>query len=264
MVKRKSDHLKLVKKSRNLPVWKKVTRFLFRLVLAAVLLVLLRYGETFFRVDEISVEGAEAFSSEEIIAASGIREGISIFLLQEQKISEKIRKQFPRIKEVKLNRNLPDAAVITVSERIPVGYVITTDGFWLIDQNAFCFANAAESTGAYPLISGITEELVIPGALLDCPIRREALQRFFAAWTEGIALEIAEINLDDRYNLIIYTDEGQEIWLGDGRDMESKIALIERSIPYINLDSGTHLDVRSGKRLVAAKSALKIVKEVDP
>ena len=264
MVKRKSDHLKLMKKSGNLPVWKKVTRFLFRLVLAVALLVLLRYGETFFRVDAISVEGAEALSSGEIIAASGIREGISIFLLQEQKISEKIRKQCPRIKEVELNRNLPDAVVITVSERMPVGYVITTDGFWLIDLDAFCFAHAAESTGAYPLISGVADELVIPGALLDCPIRREALQRFFAAWTEGATLEIAEINLEDQYNLIICTVEGQEIWLGDGRDMVSKIALIERSIPYINADSGTHLDVRSGKRLVAAKSALKIVKEVDP
>lgn len=263
-MKRKNDHLKLANKGGNLPAWKKAIRFLFRLAFIIAILLLLKSGEAFFRINEIRVEGAGSITSGEIIAAAGISKGNSIFLLQEERVTEKIQKHYPRIKNIEISRNLPDTVVISVTERTPAAYIKASDGFWLIDQDTFCFAYSAAATTDYPILVGLADELIIPGYYLGCPVRREALADLFLAWSGEDELEIAEINLYDKYNLIVYTVAGLEIWLGDGKEMESKLNLIKQSIPYIKIKSGTHLDVRSEKRLVVSKTAVIIDKEVDP
>ena len=263
-MKRENDHLRLVKKRTGQPGWKRGLRFICRLVIIAALILLLRQGETYFRVSDIRVEGALELSSAEIIAAAGIRKGASIFMLKEQTIAGRIQEQLPRVKKVELTRSLPDTVIVNIDERIPAGYVITADGFWLIDSDAVCFAYLAEPVEDYPYISGIDSKLVIPGAPLDCRFRREALQSFFAAWQGSGWLEIKQIDLSDNYNLIIYTAEELEIWLGEGKDMEYKLALVQQSIPHITVEAGTRLDVRSGNRLVVSSSAVEKEKEVEP
>lgn len=263
-MKAKKDHLKLVSNSDRKPAWKKVIRFMFNLVVIAALILLLKHTEAYFRIDRIDVEGLGELTTGEISEAAGIRKGMSIFLLKEQRIAENIMQHFPHVKSVTVSRNLPDSVVITLTDRIAAGYILTADGYWLVDRDGVCFASAAEPVEGYPLISGIEGEMVIPGAPLDCPIRREILQKYFASWPGDTGLEAAEINLNESYNLVVHTVDGLQIWFGDGRNMNSKLALVQQSLPHIVAGPDTHLDVRSGKRLVVSKSAVNAEKEVEP
>lgn len=263
-MKRKNDHLKLVKKRTGQPGWKRGLRFIFRLAIIAALILLLRQGETYFRINDIRVEGTLELSFAEVITATGIQKGTSIFMLKEKAIAQRIQEQLPRVKKVELTRSLPDTVIVNIEERIPAGYVMTADGFWLIDRDAVCFAYLAEPVDNYPYITGIDRKLVIPGAPLDCRFRQEALQSFFAAWNGSSWLEIKQIDLADNYNLIIYTTEELEIWLGGGEEMEYKLKLVQQSIPHITVEAGTRLDVRSGNRLVVSSSAVVKEKEVEP
>ena len=261
---RKKDHLKLIQKSGKMSPLKKAIRLIFRLVLLLAILLLLKNGEAFFRINEIRVEGAGLVPAADIIEASGIKKGKNMFMLKESTISDKIQKHFPRVEKVEIDRFLPDTIVISITERTLAGYILTDDGLWLIDQDAFCFASAAEPGSDYPLLVGVADELIVPGAYLGCPVRREALVNLFTIWPGQAELELVKINLSDRDNLIVHTVKDLEIWLGDGKEMESKVILIQHSIPYINSNPGTHLDVRSGKRLVVSKNAVISEKEVEP
>jgi cell division septal protein FtsQ len=263
-VKAKKDHLKLVSNSDRKPVWKKAIRVMFNLIVIAALILLLKHTEAYFRIDRIDVEGLGELTMGEISEAAGIRKGMSIFLLQEQRIAENIMQHFPHVKSVTVSRNLPDSVVITLTDRIAAGYILTADGYWLVDRDVVCFASAAEPVEGYPLISGIEGEMVVPGAPLACPIRREVLQKYFTYWPGDTGLEAAELNLNESYNLVVHTVDGLQIWFGDGRNMDSKLALVKQSLPHIVADPETHLDVRSGKRLVVSKSAVNTEKEVEP
>ena len=263
-MKSKRDHLKLVNDSGRKPVWKKAIRFFFNLTVIVALILLLIHTEAYFRINKIDIEGLGDLTTAEISDAGGIRKGMSIFLLQEQKIADDIMRQFPHLKSVVISRNLPDSVVITLTDRIAAGYILTADGYWLIDRDGVCFASAAEPEEGYPLISGIESEMVVPGAPLACPIRREVLQKYFAYWPGDTGLEAAEINLNESYNLVVYTVDGLQIWFGDGRNMDTKLALVQQSLPHIVSEPETHLDVRSGKRLVVSKNAVNVEKEVDP
>jgi len=264
MLRNKSNYPEPVKQKKNVSALKKTVRFIFRLIVVAALLLLLKNGEALFRINEIRVEGQVEISPAAIVAAAGINEGASMFMLHSQKISEQIREELPRVKSAAINRNLPDEVLITVTEREPVASFATEKGFWLIDEDVFCLDFALKPYDDYPMILGVDEQLIVPGALLNCPVRKEALADFFKIWPSGTELEIAAIELSDKYNLIVHTVEGMEIWLGDGKDLVSKLHLIQQSIPHIQSDSEIYLDARSGKRLVVSKNALNGEKEVDP
>lgn len=263
-MKKEREHLKLVKNSSDRPTWKKAVRFLSKLIIGLIVLFLLKEGEVFFRISEIEVIGADELHTGEILAAAEIEEGISIFLLSEQGIAENIVKELPQAKNVTIKRSLPDKIVISLDEREKVGYVMTADGFWAIDKNAVPFAHTGKATAKHPLISGVDGSLVIPGDPLACSTREEALKSFFSAWPGETRLEVDKIDLSESYNLVAHTTNELEIWFGEGGDMEYKLKLIAKSIPYIDPDENTRLDVRCGNRLVVSSAKLIEKKGVDP
>ncbi len=262
----KYDHLKLVEKNNRPSAWKRFSRFLIKAFILAGLLVLLWQGESYFRVTAIRVEGANELKTEEILQAGGISKGMSIFMIGEGDISSRIKEQLPRVEKIAIRRDLPDTVVIEIKERSPAGYVMTADGFWLIDDQAVVMAYRDEPQKNYPLISGIDGRKVIPGFTIDCPARAEALVNFFSGWSGKGELAIERLDLQESYNLIAYTVDGLEIWFGEGKDLSYKMQLIEESLPYIDPDTEARLDVRCGKRLVVSGSAVteKKGREVDP
>ncbi|MDY6825711.1 MAG: FtsQ-type POTRA domain-containing protein [Bacillota bacterium] len=257
----KSDHLKLVGKKEKRPGWKKALRFLSRLALVLLLFILLRYGESFFRIKEVSVNGAKDLTNSEIINAAGIETGDSIFLLSSEKISGRIKAACPQIDDVEFERILPDKVEITVAERTPVAFVMTADGYWEMDRNAVCFSCRAEPEEGYPLIVGIDGELVVPGIPLLCQERREALINFFSAWNGEEKITIEQIDIYDSYNMILQTGTDMEILLGNSKGMEEKLLLVRETIPYIETEAEPRLDVRTGSRLVVSSNALLMEEE---
>jgi len=265
-MKDKSDHLKLVKNNKNvLPGWKKALRFLFRLAIVVVIIVLLKEGEQFFRINSITVEGPIEISAVELIETGGINKGRSIFLLSEDRIAEKIKEEFPSVSSVQINRTLPDQVSVIIEQRNPVAYIVTADGYWLIDIGVVPYENFVEPDEDYPSITGISGELVVPGITLNCTQRREILQEFFSNWHKKDRFQVERLDLSESYNLIAYTSENLEIWLGNAKNMQQKMELVELSLPYISEDlDGARIDVRSGKRLVVSSAAVLEKREVDP
>jgi hypothetical protein len=261
---RKNDHLELVNNKKRKPGWKKLLNMFIKLVVLVGLIILLKYGEAFFRVSDITVEGAKDLTAQAVINSSGLEEGMSMILLNEKKIAERIMHDYPEIKEVKLERNLPDSLVLAVTERTLAAYLMSADGYWMIDRDAVCFAFTGKITGGFPVITGISDTLLIPGEPLECPFRRETLSNLFANWPGPELLDIETMDFSDRYNLVINTADGWQIWLGDGKNMDTKLLLVSESIPYIDRDALVRLDVRSGKRLVASGSTMISDKEVEP
>lgn len=263
-MKKKSDHLKLVK---DKPVQKKRGRKVFRsllfLVLFAALVLLLREGESYFRVTDIKVVGANEVTAEELVRAGGIKKGNSIFLIRENKVFERITSEYPVVKAIEISRTLPDSIVINVLERKPVGYVMTADGFWMVDREAVCFSNSEEPVEWLPLITGIEGKMVVPGFPILCSARRDMLKSFFKAEIREDWLEIVQMDLTDSYNLVLHTGDGLEIWLGNATGLEQKLKLVKESLLHLPDDAEAKLDVRSGNRLVVSKKEVLVEKEVD-
>lgn len=253
-----------VRTHNNLPLWKRILHLLIRLSCLALIILLIQQGETMFRVKNIEINGPEGLDSEEIVDISGIREGMSIFLVNEQEVAGRIRDHLLQVKKVEISRNLPDTIVLHLFEREVCAYIIIEDGFWMIDRESVCFEQTDHLPDNYPVLSGIDRSEIVPGVPIKCPVKSATLSEFFAAWNNRIDLELIELDFVQTYNLVAYTACGSEIWFGDQQSMGEKVSLVQQSIPYIKGGTGTILDVRSGNRLAVFSSLVIEEMGVDP
>ena len=90
---------------------------LFKLLCGAALGAALTVGATvFFQVETIAVVGSSRYTSEEVIAASGVAVGDNLFRMSKTQVSQRIRQQLPYIGDVSVQRGLPSTLTFTVKE----------------------------------------------------------------------------------------------------------------------------------------------------
>lgn len=77
----------------------------------------------FFRVQIIEVKGAEQYTQEEVIEASGISEGDNLFFINESSVSSRIMARLPMVERASADPSLPNKIVINIEEGTSLAYV---------------------------------------------------------------------------------------------------------------------------------------------
>lgn len=107
-------------------LWKLIT---LALVTAAVVMALI----LFFRIETIRVEGAEHYTEQEIRQASGLELGDNLYLMNKDRVSERVYSSLTYIRKVRIYRELPSTLVIEVQESPVAGILITPEGDWVLN-----------------------------------------------------------------------------------------------------------------------------------
>lgn len=89
----------------------------------------------FFKIGTIQVKGDEAYSNAQVIKGSGIEIGSNLFLVDEEKVNEKITTALPYINSVTVEMDLPDTIIIDVTATREVAALPYKKGFILVDEN---------------------------------------------------------------------------------------------------------------------------------
>ena len=112
-----------------------VRGFVFSSVSFIVICAALVFGmSVFFRVSNIEVTGAGHYTQEEIIGASGIKNGDNLMFVNRSGVARKICSKLIYIGEVNVKRKLPNTVIIEVSESGSVAVIQSESGLWLIDR----------------------------------------------------------------------------------------------------------------------------------
>lgn len=109
----------------------------------------------FFKVNNITVSGTTQYSSDEIIAASGVKTGDNLFLLNKFEISDGIIEKLPYISSVSISRKLPDTLLIDVTDSNQGGVIQQGKDYWVVSSGGKLLGKRAEA-GSGALIRGIT------------------------------------------------------------------------------------------------------------
>ena len=111
----------------------------------------------FFRVDDITVEGGQRYSSGEIIAATGIEQGDNMFLLNKFDIIDRLEEELTYLDTVVIRRKLPSTIQITVTECTVAATVRNEDTgeWWLMSAGGKLLEQGAQfSVGT--TVTGLT------------------------------------------------------------------------------------------------------------
>lgn len=107
--------------------------FLYKLLSTLVICACLIAALTlFFRVDTVVITGEERYSEQEILEATGIQTGDNLYLMNKNEVASHMAAALPYLKNVRINRKLPDTLLIEVEE-CGTPLAIVQDGYaWLV------------------------------------------------------------------------------------------------------------------------------------
>lgn len=156
----------------------------------------------FFKVQSITVSGSARYTSEEVIAASGIEIEDNLFLLNKYSAAQAIFEKLPYVEEATINRALPDTIVITVRECAAAAGIVTPEGIWLISENGKLLEQTDTLPSGCPGITGIVPDAPALSAQLSLgeekTLTTETLLALVrTAGDQGMLAGIGSIDLSD-------------------------------------------------------------------
>lgn len=108
---------------------RRIFRYGFAVAVSVAFLVLCAL--TFFRVSTVKISGNAMYSTEDIIAASGIKSGQNLYELNQDLIEKNIVLKYPFIKDVDLRREVPSTVELIITEDEP-RYCLELFGEYLV------------------------------------------------------------------------------------------------------------------------------------
>lgn len=222
-------------------------RFIYLLVLLVALVIFLR--SSFFVIKDVQVSGNNNVSAEKVISLAEIADSDGLFSVNAKAINTRLC-AYPFIEQAKLKRHLPHTLIIEITEREPIGFIVTPSGYVEFDKDGMVLA-VTGSMGSYnlPIITGIDiGEIPSPGANVENESFANALN-VIKNCDPQILSNIAEINIGQNSYVLAYTYQGIEIKIGTAEDITQRLVnlrdiLAEISAENINIADIDYIDVR--------------------
>ena len=182
----------------------------FAILVVAIIFVL----SIFLRVSEIYVEGNEHYTDDEIIRAIDIEEGDNLFFFDRFGAISRVFAKLPYIREVSVDRTLPNKVTITVEESQALAYLELGEEQWTLDQNCKVLGKAAEGETSFLIpIEGIK-----PGTLLiGEDMQTEDGDSRIVEYLSQVLYQIEERGLQYSVNRIDFSDPNQASFSYAGR-----------------------------------------------
>ncbi len=200
--------------------------FIFLLLLANLsLLLFLR--SPLFTIAVISIQGLDKLPASEVRQVMGIREGMNIWKVSPPELRGRIF-TLPRVAEVEVERVLPDKLLIRIREKHALALAPYHGNYLELAADGTMIGIRNECTGELPLISGLLQGQMSLGLKIADQDQGEIIAAFLDAFQGTVSPPpLAEINVENPEQIIAYTWEGMEVWLGNKTDLSKKIEVLK-------------------------------------
>lgn len=240
------------------------SRLMIQLIsIMAIVLALVLCLSIFFRVETITVSGANAYSAWAIREASGIEEGDYLLTFSKARACAKIEAALPYVASARIGIKLPNTVNIVIEE-IDVVYAIQCNQgiWWLMTSEGLIMEQSdAASAGNYTKVLGVTLSDPVPeeqavayqaapvgsdstdstGAadetIVPVPVTVTEQQKLNAALEILQALELnevvgeaASVDVSDLSRIELWYGTRYQVNLGDTNEMDYKIASMKNAI----------------------------------
>ena len=204
------------------------------ILLIAVLLGIIIYLmlSPIFNIKNITVEGNEQISSEQIISLSTIQKDMNLFKVSNKDTIAKI-KENPYVKTVQIHRVWPDTIQINITERVATFMLEHGSSYAYMDNQGYILEISATPKDGLAKIAGFStaEENIVPGNRLveeDLNKLNTVLRIMSEAKKNEIDSLITTINIEDENNYYLYLDSEQKtVYLGDNTMLDTKMTYVK-------------------------------------
>lgn len=209
---------------------RKLTRFVV-LVLMSILLVLCLFffARRFLTVQSFSVSGISEYELEELVAASGVKRGARLYLLDTDEIEERMLAKCPYLSSVEVKRKFPNKLLFEVEGRLGLWYIEVAGARYTLDGDLSVIDESRDTENMTRLElpnlkSAIAGELPSFGAS-ETEVKK-TLELISALRESPIKSRLSAADLSDRTNITLEVDGRYAALLGDATDFDSKLRVL--------------------------------------
>ena len=232
-------------------------------VVAAVFLAL----SVFFRVETITVAGAEKYTPWMIRQAAGVEPGDALLSIGEARVASRIRMKLPYVDEIKVGVRLPGTVEIQITE-LQVTYSIEDENgaWWLISADGRAVEQVTlDKALGYTRVEGLairtpqqgSQVQALPGQIID-PDEGTAIEKDQSDADEQLAAliavmtalennriigEIALIDVTDVSAIRLDYPQLLTVRLGDAERMDYKIGYLAAAVEELADSQSGELDL---------------------
>lgn len=251
----------------NQPVRRKKPRksgsvfFRFFALLTLLTIGILVMLQTVFRVEAVCVIGHSSHTAKEVVNASGLTYGQSIFSVNAEEVARHLEKDHTLIFKG-LQVKYPNLVYIQVEERTPVSLMQWLGVHYVLDKDGLVMdeTTGTELIGKLPVVTGIRVSSAHKGQFLTVKSQKQ-LDAYCKLIVElnlqNYAGQVTEIRLNNPENVYLVTAEGISVRIGQPEDLMRKIRSLRTAMAYLrslgeddgvlDVSEPTDLKYRSGK-----------------
>lgn len=228
------------------------SRLVVRLLTILAVVIAIGMGlSIFFKVQTVTVVGAQTYSAWSVSEASGIQQGDSLLFFGKAGAAGRIRQQLPYIRSVRFQIELPGTVNIIVEES-QVTYAVqdTLDGWWMITSEGKVVEQITEEkassitrlpslklekpTVGQMVVAAENADAQQPVATTNADRLAVALQVFQALEANEMLTKIASVDVSKPQQIEIWYGTQYRIKLGDSQNLEYKIAAAKQAMSQLS------------------------------
>lgn len=204
--------------------------FLYRLLTFVVICgAIVAALALFFKVERIQVDGAERYTAEDVIDASGIHVGDNLFLMDKYEVASRIHSTLNYVETVQISRHLPSTLRITVTEcKATVAVEQEEVAFLISGSGKIVDTVSIDSAGEYALVTGLVLEKPQLGKTIQADKENEKgcqtlLQLLDRLYKKDMLSDVQAIHLEDASHITIRYLDRFNVIIPWGADMDYKL-----------------------------------------
>ncbi|MCL2698631.1 MAG: FtsQ-type POTRA domain-containing protein [Oscillospiraceae bacterium] len=187
-----------------------------------------------FNLQDIVTEGDSRYTSEQIIAASGIKTGVNLIRFNTDDSRQRIIDSLVYVDEVVIRKNpLANRITIEVTGAEEMAAVAYDNAFLVISKNGRILESTRRHTGL-PIIHGFEAyEPVVGGRISSEETRKTELAFIIMQTIEKVGLEeILSINIEDFLDITLNYMNRVTVEIGPETQLEEKLRVAVRLLNY--------------------------------
>ena len=220
---------------------------MFFLVIVSVIFVM----SVFLRVSDIQVEGNVHYTDAEIIQAIDIEEGDTLFFFDRFAALSRVFAKLPYVREVTVERSLPNKVIITVEESQALAYIVLGEEKWTIDQDCKVLGKATEEelAGLIP-IEGVSPGTLMIGEMLTTSDGNTEIVSYIAEVLyqleeRGLYTQVGRIDFSDPKNVEFAYADKVTVKIGNSSKVEYKFGMLVSVLGQLLVGDVGVIDVSS-------------------
>ncbi|NLG37130.1 MAG: FtsQ-type POTRA domain-containing protein [Clostridiales bacterium] len=212
------------------------------LAVLALLVCAVLLGWDAFAIRSVTITGYKNLTYDELLALSGVRTDENLFMLDPRLVASRLESN-PFVDVLSVERVYPDTVAIEIFERSPRAAVEVIEGYAVIgEEDIVLSVSGSLPAGHCPVVKGLPLNRWDPGTTLDSGESERIKimdQLLRAVYDTGAVHWIGEIDLSDLQNIVILSEEGILILVGELKSLDEKFKLLDQIMPSIRQEGYT-------------------------